>query len=163
MSTPIETNTEELQDLVTRVYNLPNIGGRGGSSEPDLVITLTESVMDGITDHPEKFSFNSGEVVNAYTKLLSGETVNCVLNADYFPNSGTKVKASSSQITATAEIIDNNSALAGYMEVHFNLWHNGDWRGLSLVTLGFGIHHDGTVSLVFNEATRSVGWVSAYL
>lgn len=45
MSTPIETNTEKLEQIVNRVYNLPNIGGSGGSSEPDLVIGLnTENV-----------------------------------------------------------------------------------------------------------------------
>lgn len=161
MSTPIETNTEELQEILQTVYNLPNAGG--GSSEPDLVITLTESVMDGITNHPEKISFNSEEVVNAYTKLLSGETVNCVLNADYFPDSGGKVKASSPQITAFAKSEDGNSARVGYMNVFFNLWYYYGWTGSMLVVVGFDIHHDGTVSITGLEATRSVGWVSAYL
>lgn len=40
MSTPIETNTEELQQAVQRVYNLPNIGG-SGNAQPDLVIGLS--------------------------------------------------------------------------------------------------------------------------
>ena len=161
MSTPIETNTEELQEILQTVYNLPNASG--GSSEPDLVIGLTESGMNGITGNTELFSFNSDEVVNAYAKLLSGETVNCVLNADYFPNSGGKVKASSPHIIAYAEIVDNNSAFAGTMTVHFNLWYSYGWTGSMLVIVGFYIHHDGTASLGFVEATRSVGWVSAYL
>lgn len=163
MATPIETNTEDLREILQAVYDLKNSAG-GGSSEPDLVIGLTtESAADTITGTPERFSFNSEDVVNAYAKLLSGETVNCVLNADYFPSSGGKVKASNPHITAFAEITDNNSAFAGTMTVHFNLWHSGAWLGSSLVRLGFYIHHDGTASLAFVEVTRSVGWTSAYL
>lgn len=161
MSTPIETNTEELQEILQTVYNLPNAGG--GSSEPDLVITLTESVLDGISDRPEKFSFNSEEVVNAYTKLLSGETVNCVLNADYFPSTGSKLKASSPQITVFAQSEDGNSARVGFMDVFFNLWYYNGWTGTVLVAVGFNIHHDGTASIGYVQATRSVGWVSAYV
>lgn len=37
MSTPIETNTEELREILDEVYNLPD-RSTGGSSEPDLVI-----------------------------------------------------------------------------------------------------------------------------
>ena len=40
MSTPIETNTEELQEVLDSLYGLNMAAVGGGSSEPDLVIGL---------------------------------------------------------------------------------------------------------------------------
>lgn len=160
MATPMETNTEELQEILNTVYNLPMAGG--GSSEPDLVIKLDNPDWLQMTDHPELLTFNSEEVINTYNKLLSRETVNCVLNAKYYIFTGGCVSASSPQITAFALSDDNNSARIGRMEVLFKLWYAYDYTGDLLVDVLFDIHSDGTAtaSLV---VTKSVGWQSAYL
>ena len=82
MSTPIETNTEELQEILQTVYNLPNAGG--GSSAPDLVITpgenfnFTKPNVNG-TYNVAQISFNASEVISSYEKLMAGKDVRAVL------------------------------------------------------------------------------------
>ena len=159
MSTPLETNTEELQEILQTVYNLPDAGG--GSSEPDLVINLDASESMGISDKADKITFDSASVINAYNKLLSGETVGCVLNAHYYPYSGGTVKASSPQITAYAKSEDGNSARVGYMSVFFNLWYWYGWTGQLLIGIDFSIHSNNTASVSNFIASRSVQWSSA--
>lgn len=161
MSTPIETNTEELREILNTVYNLPMAGG--GSAEPDLVIGLDASDTLGINGPAERLTFDSEAVINTYNKLLSGKTVNCVLNAKHHIHSGPVVSASSPQITSYAVSEDNNSARVGYMVVYFNLWYNYDFKGTLLVNVGFDIRGDGTASAGFLEVTKSVGWQSAYV
>lgn len=162
MSTPIETNTEELQEIVNRVYNLPNIGG-SSSAAPDLVIGLDTSDTFEMNGKVEKLTFDSAAVISAYNKLLSGETVNCVLNAKYHIHSGPAVSASSPQITAYAMSEDGNSARVGHVEVFFNLWYSYGWTGNLLVIVEFNINHDGTASIAYFQATKSVAWASAYV
>lgn len=161
MSTPIETNTEELQEILQTVYNLPLAGG--GSSEPDLVIGLDTSDTMVINGPVERLSFDSAAVISAYNKLLSGETVNCVLNAKYHIDSGPAVSASSPQITAYAMSEPNNSARVGHVYVCFNLWYgyDGFW-GTLLVQIGFNIHGDNTASADYLTVTESVPWASLY-
>ena len=67
MSTPIETNTEELQEILNTVYNLPMAGG--GSSEPDLVIQFDDPNWDGVKTDYSQFTFDSAEVVNTFNSL----------------------------------------------------------------------------------------------
>lgn len=81
MSTPIETNTEELQEILQTVYNLPDAGG--GSSEPDLVITPLENfefTAPGVDPNYNltNISFNASEVVSTYEKLMAGKDVRAV-------------------------------------------------------------------------------------
>ena len=160
MSTPIETNTEGLQEILQNVYNLPMAGG--GSAEPDLVIGLDTSETLFMFGKFENLTFEPSSVVNAYNKLLSGETVNCVLNAKYHLDSGPAVSASSPQITAYAMSESNNSARVGFMEVFFNLWYNYDgFYGTVLVQLLFNIHGDNTVSVDRFWTNKSVSWQSA--
>lgn len=155
MSTPIETNTEELQEILQTVYNLPNAGG--GSSAPDLVIGLDTSDLLTITSQTERLTFDSADVVNAYNKLLSGETVNCVLNAKYHIHSGPAVSASSPQITVYATSEDGNSARVGYVDVFFNLWYNYyGFEGTILVVIEFNIHSNNTASVAWITASKSV-------
>ena len=80
MSTPIENNTEELQEILQTVNNLPNLGG----SEYDLEL---------IADMPDEIQFVSGlsaehitvngnyETLNA--KIMSGKGIKAVLRHSY--------------------------------------------------------------------------------
>ena len=89
MSTPIETNTEALQEILQTVYNLPMAGG--GSAKPDLVITGIPETGTG--DYfafdfgsytgggygPNRVAFDQEKVIAAYEKLLSGKEVRATL------------------------------------------------------------------------------------
>ena len=86
MSTLIETNTEKLEQIVNRVYNLPNIGGK--SSQPDLVIgaylNATEAPDGGWKPlyqmTSEDFSIVSGSVDAVVEKVKQGLPVKVLLN-----------------------------------------------------------------------------------
>ena len=93
MSTPIETNTEELNEILQTVYNLPNAGG--GSSKPDLVIGLnvadtkvrTEdgSACKSITNMTvDDVSIVSGSVSAVVEKLKQGLPVRVVMTDIHF-------------------------------------------------------------------------------
>lgn len=93
MSTPIETNTEELQEILQTVYNLPMAGG--GSSEPDLVIygvpiastgdyfNFVSGSYTGGVYGPQYITFDQEQVTAAYEKLISGKDVRAVF---YLPS-----------------------------------------------------------------------------
>lgn len=74
MSTPIETNTTELQEILQTVYNLPIAGG--GSSEPDLVIGLnianTKVWTDESTEGGSKWARNLGTMNANDVSIVSG-------------------------------------------------------------------------------------------
>lgn len=144
MSTPIETNTEELQEILQTVYNLPNAGG--GSAELDLVIGFDDSNWDGVT-RPDQFTFDQAAVVATYNKLLAKQTVNCVLNAVYWPHSGGAISASSPQVTAFAFSEANNSSRVGYMRAYFNLFRQYDLNGYWTFCIEFSITGNGTVNI----------------
>lgn len=97
MSTPIETNTEELQDIVNRVYKLPNIGG-SGSSAADLVIGLNVANTRLPTSqtknnpHFNKFtvddiSIESGSISTVAAKVQQGIPIKVLLKEIHFYNS----------------------------------------------------------------------------
>lgn len=87
MATPIETNTEELQEILQTVYNLPMAGG---SSEPDLVIYGVPAASTGNAFNfvsgsytggmcgPQYITFDQEQVIAAYEKLISGKDVRAV-------------------------------------------------------------------------------------
>ena len=162
MSTPIKTNTEELQEILQTVYNLPNASG-GGSTEPDLVITYNNPINGESFSNPSFCSFDNAAVVDTYSKLLAGQTVNCVLNSEYWIHSGTMVKASSPHVTAHAAAESNNSARVGCMIVYFKLWHQWNPMGLALVEIEFDIHGDDTASVTRCYVTKHTSWSSAFL
>lgn len=92
MSTPIETNTEQLQEVLQQVYNLPSISG--GSSEPDLVIGLnwtnTKTKADnGYPFRSQNLSANdvtieSGDLSAVVEKIKQGIPVRVSLKAVNF-------------------------------------------------------------------------------
>ena len=90
MATPMETNTEELQEILNTVYNLPMAGG--GSSEPDLVITATEDFAwakpdNDPTSNFAKILFDPNAVISTYEKHMAGKDVRAVLRGLIFLNS----------------------------------------------------------------------------
>ena len=90
MSTPLETNTEELQEILRQVYDLPN--AVGGQSRADLVIAGVASTgtndcfewdsgsYDGRSYGPTYITFDQEEVVAVYEKLLMDKEVRVILS-----------------------------------------------------------------------------------
>lgn len=82
MSTLIETNTEKLEQIVNRVYNLPNIGGK--SSQPDLVIGLnlteTPDYLNLSMVTAEDLAIVSGSVDAVVEKVKQGFPVKVLFN-----------------------------------------------------------------------------------
>lgn len=157
----IKTNTEELQEILQTVYNLPNASG--GSTEPDLVITYSNTDLSQSFSNPSFCSFDNAAVIDTYNKLLAGQTVNCVLNSEYWIHSGHMVKASSPHITTHAVTESNNSARVGCMIVYFKLWHQWNPSGLALVEIEFDIHSDDSASIRRCYVTRHTAWSSGFL
>ena len=83
MSTPIETNTEELNEILQTVYNLPNRSS-GGSAEPDMTIRTTEGF--DFASYPTTYDYNcnhvtvdQNEFMATYEKLMAGNDVRVTL------------------------------------------------------------------------------------
>lgn len=90
MATPIETNTEELQEILQTVYNLPMAGG--GSAEPDLVITATENFgWDSPSTNQDynlaKIAFDPNAVISMYEKHMAGKDVRAAFRGYLYLNS----------------------------------------------------------------------------
>lgn len=82
MSTSIETNTEELQEILNTVYDLPD-RSTGGSSDADLVVTFTANEGDNYLSPDSviesNFAIGSGSVETVWQKLRNNERVNVIL------------------------------------------------------------------------------------
>lgn len=86
MSTPIETNTEDLREILQAVYELKNSAG-GGSSEPDLVIGIEIPHSDDVTLGGLTIShvtIKSGSVANTYAKLQERKEVKVFAEHEYW-------------------------------------------------------------------------------
>ena len=76
MSTPIETNTEELQEVLQQVYNLPS---RSGGSAWDMTIRCHRENSDDfgvINITTSDIAVDPTEVANTLSKIGNGESVN---------------------------------------------------------------------------------------
>lgn len=97
MSTPIETNTEQLQEVLQQVYNLPNRSGGGNSY--DLTINLSGNYWPGdsydvatnltatfeesdLRNIAEKITAgeNASVIVRGYITFDSGAPLNCIMH-----------------------------------------------------------------------------------
>lgn len=92
MSTPIETNTEELQEILQTVYNLPNAGG--GSASYDLTVNLSGDfwTSDSTSYNPADnltVTYDAEEARNTAIKLAAGESVSVIVRGDLVFDSGT--------------------------------------------------------------------------
>ena len=85
MSTPIETNTEQLQEVLQQVYNLPS---RSGGNTPDLVLGFntenTKHYLNSYQITAEDFTIKSGSALSTYTKMKNREEVKVILEVDTF-------------------------------------------------------------------------------
>jgi hypothetical protein len=88
MSTPIETNTEELQEVLQQVYNLPNRSG--GSTTPDLVIPVDFKSFETI-EETDIGEVDSSAVIATQNKLSNGEAVNVLIKGKFIIDSGDSV------------------------------------------------------------------------
>lgn len=144
MSTPIETNTEDLRVILQAVYDLKNAGS--GSSAPDLVIGFDDTNWEGVNG-PDQFTYDHAEVIATYNKILTKQPVNCVMNAIYWPHSGGPITASSPHVTAFAVSEAGNSARAGFMRLFFNFWREYNLNGYWTFFIEFSILGDGTATI----------------
>lgn len=142
MSTPIKSNTEELQEILQTVYNLPNKSS-GSSTEPDLVIDfiLPEGKWTGDVGQNESyFSIKSGSAADTYTKLSRGQEVNVYMKCDYYYGNlhyiGTYYP-----IATTAEVSD------GKLGFVF-LLHSCPGNVYSKYVVSMGITTDGVVDYI---------------
>lgn len=90
MSTPIETNTEQLQEVLQQVYNLPSRSG--GSSEPDLVITTGENfsflyIENAPERSPRNVVYETEKIISTYEKLKNGGDVRVTFGGQLWLNS----------------------------------------------------------------------------
>lgn len=92
MSTPIETNTEQLQEVLQQVYNLPNRSG--GSASYDLTVNLSGEfwTTDSTSYKPGDnltVAYDAEEARNTAIKLAAGESVSVIVRGDLVFDSGT--------------------------------------------------------------------------
>ena len=82
MSTPIESNTSELREVLNTVNNLPN--AMSGSAEPDMVIALTMPLNYGeFTSSNTSFSIESGSLVAVAEAFRDGRCPVVKINHSY--------------------------------------------------------------------------------
>ena len=142
MSTPIETNTEELQEILQTVNNLPNVGSSSGGA-PDMVITIDASISNcEIDGHRECVSFDPAQMMNVYNKVRAGEPVNCVANVTYMQSSILPVTSclhSNCVYAPPPEKVDG----AAWLGLYFNLPYMITTMYEFLLTVEIGMMPDG--------------------
>lgn len=157
MATPIETNTQELREVLEQVYNLPDRAS-GGSSEPDLVIGYREiSDTHFGVESADQFSFDPADALNVANKLQRGEPVNCIVNLYYhYVYTGSLVH-STAQMVQVAETFVVES---GSFNVDF---YYRDLDNMRCMQVNFspgddGVYHiQGAVSTIVYSFTSN-GW-----
>lgn len=156
MSTPIETNTEELQEILQTVYNLPTAGG--GSSEPDLVIGLnvtdTKVFADGATNNArdlldmtvDDVSIISGSVSATAEKVKQGLPVRVLIRSVHFYWSNSWF----SDVGEATQVLIGNS----------NSYPNDDYRWLFatffLSNCATALYHPVMLRITFDLTTGTV-------
>lgn len=150
MSTPIETNTEELQEILQTVYNLPLAGG--GSSKADLVITPDENfrfIKRSPTNpdfNVEKVLFDPNDVIATYEKLLSGNDVRVVLTGRMFFNEeDPKYMATFPAmrvLAASIEAGNNGDYLVVRIPIADGYWHLSDDGIIAHIEYRFFVNTD---------------------
>lgn len=86
MSVSIGTNTQELQEILQTVYELPN-STSGGSAEPDLVVSMQlpqGNALQPSSSSKVVLSIKSGSAEDVHAKLMNRESVNVVMEHDFW-------------------------------------------------------------------------------
>lgn len=120
----IETNTEELREILQTVYDLPNRSSGGGNT-PDLVIRFRpvdgDEYFSG-NNNTAKFSYDPDAVISVYDKVVAGESVNCVLNMERTMfNDDTYAFTSSPHVFVRAYTPGNSSGVPTNLDVYFRV------------------------------------------
>lgn len=80
MSTPIENNTEELQEILQTVNNLPNLGG--SEYDLELIANMPEDIEYVAGLSAEHITVN-GNYETLKAKIMSGKGIKAVLRHSY--------------------------------------------------------------------------------
>ena len=131
MSTPIETNTEELQEVLESLYGLNMAPVGGGSSEPDLVIAPADGFTAWTTSGAKNITFDPEQVIATCDKVLAGKEVNVALTGPYILTTTDPLYAITYTATGVAaNTFDKGSAgIWKYLVVQFMVMSSG---GLSI-------------------------------
>lgn len=156
MSTPMETNTEQLREILQQVYDLPE-AGMGGGSAPDLVITpgenfaFTTPIYD-TTYNVAQISFNASEVISSYEKLMAGKDVRAVLTGYITLNSySPRFMTTQPAMRVIAYGGASYGAIGNYLVVRFNVV--GTYFFLSKDQGSFGIEFRFYIDPTTGEVT----------
>ena len=150
MSTPIETNTEELQEILQTVYNLPNAGG-SGSAKTDLIIkTANGFAFDGTS--ARNISFDPNAVISTYEKLTAGNEVRVTLTGSMplstYADYDTITTVQAERVMVHFEPWDQSKALNVRFRVPSFYGHfSTDETEITIIHYQFTIYADGSVSL----------------
>lgn len=90
MSTPIETNTEQLQEVLQQVYNLPNRSG--GSNSYDLIINMSGEYWTAGADYDPytnlTIAYDEEALQTTAAKIQSGEKASVIIRFNLVMDSG---------------------------------------------------------------------------
>lgn len=151
MSTPIETNTEELQEILQTVYNLPNAGG-SGSAKTDLIIKTANGFAFDSTS-ARNISFDPNAVISTYEKLTAGNEVRATLTgamplATYATEYETIATVQAERVMVHIEPWDQSKVLDVRFRVPSEYGHfSSDETEITIVHYNFSISDEGSVSL----------------
>lgn len=82
MSTPIETNTEQLQEVLQQVYNLPSRSG--GNAGYDLIIDQNSaSIAINTPTSADNFVITKGSLLDVWQRVQNGEKVKACVRCGY--------------------------------------------------------------------------------
>lgn len=144
MSTPIETNTEELQEVLQQVYNLPS-RSTGGSVTPDLVVGLiTNSSLykESITE--DNISIISGSLQSVFTKLRNGEEAKVILKHDFWYGGANYVGVFYPSGVSSQYFDETNYQIEERVQLDFILNELPGFHGI-LMRLHMSFKTDGTI------------------
>lgn len=80
MSTPLETNTEELQEILRQVYDLPDRSSVGGSYDLEIGMTCKWFEPDPLNERCTiDFSYDHEQVAAVCEKMVNGENPSVIV------------------------------------------------------------------------------------
>lgn len=150
MSTPIETNTEELQEILQTVYNLPNAGG-SGSAKTDLIIKTANGFAFNNTS-ARNISYDNNAVISTYEKLTAGNEVRVTLTGSMplatYADYDTIATVQAERVMCHIESWNQSKALDIRFRVPSFYGHfSTDETEITIIHYQFIIYADGSVSL----------------
>lgn len=140
MSTPIETNTEQLQEVLQQVYNLPNRSASSDSYDLEIEVSLSWHTDDRTTiQELSDLSYSAEDVKKVVEKLLRGEEPKVIVKGTMEQDSG-----GLNQIYIHPDTVFGSS------------WEDGNAFSVSVVCVTSNSYYQGVLSFVFfaNDSTN---------